>query len=136
MKDFTLEAFAPEGREWTLESPRAHFFELEKEINVETPRVSFYDQDALSSNMESGRGRVHTGSEDLWAWDDVLIVSTDGVRLTSDWMHYVGHENRIISTAPVTIVREGTVITGVGWEASPDLSEVVVHNQRVEVEGD
>jgi hypothetical protein len=62
------------------------------------------------------------------------MVSTDGARLNSDWLQYVAEKDRIVSTAPVTIVRRGSVIRGVGWEAAPDLSEVFIKRQRVEID--
>ncbi len=134
--DFAIDAFVEGRRNWTLLSPRAEVFETEGYIDVRAPAMRFYEQDQLESTLEAGRGRIQTESKDVWAGGGVVLVSTDGARLTSEWLRYAGDQDRISSTAPVTITRRGSVIRGVGWEASPDLKEVVVHQQRVEIQNE
>lgn len=132
--DFTIDSFGAGKRDWSLRAPRADVYEKQNLVLLQRPFIQFYDGEELSSTLESGRGEIHTDSRDLWAWDEVVMVSTDGAHLNSDWLHYVGEKDRIISTAPVTIVRRGSTIRGLGWEASPDLSEVFIKNQRVEID--
>jgi LPS export ABC transporter protein LptC len=134
IKNFTIDSFAGGERDWVLRAPKADFFESKNLVLIERPFVQFYEGEEPSSTLESGRGEIHTGSRDLWAWDEVVMVSTDGARLNSDWLQYVAEKDRIVSTAPVTIVRRGSVIRGVGWEAAPDLSEVFIKRQRVEID--
>ena len=38
-----------------------------------------------------------------------------------------------VRNLPVTIVRNGSVINGEGWEATPNLAEVVIHQQKMEI---
>ncbi|MGQ0644600.1 MAG: LPS export ABC transporter periplasmic protein LptC [Elusimicrobiota bacterium] len=132
---FTLEAFVDGRLDWRLSSPRADLFERENSVAVDKPTVRFFEDGRPGARMQAGRGRVDTESKDMWAWDDVVVVSTDGARLESDWMRYISASDRLVSTAPVTVVRAGSTARGVGWEASADLSEVVIHRQRVEIEG-
>lgn len=133
IEDFSIDGFSGPQRDWTLRSPLARVFEKDHRIELRTPSVQFFEQDRPSSTLDAGAGRIDTESRDIWAWDGVVMASTDGARLTSDWMLYRRSDDRIVSTAPVTIVRGGSVINGVGWEATPDLSAVSVLRQQVEI---
>jgi LPS export ABC transporter protein LptC len=130
---FTLDSYAAGLISTALKAPRAEIFEKSELIELSTPAVKFFEGGKLSSTLNAGRGRVHADTHDVWAWNTVVIESTDNVKLTSDWLHYSSAIDRIVSTAPVVIVREGTVIHGRGWEASPHLDDIVVHQQKVEI---
>ena len=62
----------------------------------------------------------------------MVLVSTDGARVESPCMDYHADLDQVTSTASVTVYRNASVLRGVGWEAKPDLSHVVVHHQKVE----
>ncbi len=133
MRDFSLNNYMKGQLDWALTAPHADIFELEHRVEMERPFIQFYKDAEKSSTLESMRGRINTESKDMWAWDSVVMTSTDGARLTSDWMQYVSALDRIQSTAPVTITRGGSVTNGVGWEAKPDLSQIVIHKQTMEI---
>jgi LPS export ABC transporter protein LptC len=129
---FTMDNFQQGAREWTLEAPRAFVFEAEKRVEVEKPHIRFYDKGRPGASLDAGRGRFFTDRRDLRAWDGVVMVSTDGARLESPWMDYDADKDLVTSTAPVTVTRQRSVLRGVGWEAKPDLSKVVVKRQTLE----
>jgi LPS export ABC transporter protein LptC len=133
---FTMDSFAKGAHAWTLESPKAYVYEPEKRVDVDQPRIRFYDKDRPGALMTAGKGRFRTDNRDLFAWDGVVITSTDGARLQSDWMKYASARDVVVSTAPVTLTRGSSVVRGIGWEAKPDLSHMVVHHQTVEWSGD
>jgi LPS export ABC transporter protein LptC len=130
---FTMDNFTGKGREWTLESPKAYVFEPQERVDVDAPHIRFYDEGKPGALLEAGKGRFHTGRKDLRAWDGVVMISTDGARLESDWMNYDAVQDLVTSTAPVTVTRGRSVLRGIGWEAKPDMSRVVVRKQRVEI---
>lgn len=132
---FSMENFVQGGREWTLESPKAYVYEVENRVDVDRPRIRFYEKGRPGAVMDAGRGRFFTDSRDLRAWDGVVMVSTDGAKVESPWMEYRAQEDVIESTAPVTVTRQRSVLRGVGWRAKPDLSLVVVKNQVLEYSG-
>lgn len=132
---FTMDNFSGAGREWTLTSPKAYIYEPDNRLEVEQPHIQFYEKGRPGAVMDAGRGRFFTDRRDLRAWDGVVMVSTDGARLESPWMDYDATADLVTSTAPVTVTRPNTVLRGVGWEAKPDLSRVVVKNQTLEYTG-
>ncbi|HOW28797.1 MAG TPA: LPS export ABC transporter periplasmic protein LptC, partial [Elusimicrobiota bacterium] len=119
-------------KNWTLSASRADVYEREQRMAVETPHVLFYKAGQLSSTLDAQHGSVRMDSKDMWIGGQLVMESTTGVRLSSDWMNYFHAEQKIVSTAPVVIVRPGSVTHGQAWEAKPDLSELVVYNQRVD----
>lgn len=133
--DFTMDNFAQNTREWKLESPKAYVYEKENRVEVEQPHIRFYDNGRPGATMDAGRGRFFTDSRSLRAWDGVVMVSTDGARVESPWMDYNAKADLVTSTAAVTVTRQRSVLRGVGWQAKPDLSKVVVRNQTLEYVG-
>lgn len=132
--NFSIESFAEGVRDWTLNAPRADLFETDNRLEVSSPSVRFFENGEPSSTLVAGQGRLQTDTKDLWAWGGVVMTSTQNVKLTSDWVRYDSALDRILSTAPVTVVRGRSVSKGVGWEATPDLSKIIVHQQRIEID--
>ncbi len=134
IEGFSVDAYVQGKLDWVLKAPVARVYEQTHRIDVDGPFIQFFDEEAPGSTLKALRGEVNSETNDMWAWDNVVMVSTDGAHLTTDSMQYVSAEDKIVSTAPVTIVRENSVIQGVGWEARPDLSEMSVFNQIVEMD--
>lgn len=133
---FVLDSFDKGQRAWTLRSPRALVYDADDRVELDAPRMRFFDRGRPGAEMEAGKGRLFPGRRDLVAWDGVVMVSTEGATLKSDWMEYSGALDLVTSTAPVTVTRGGSVVRGTGWEAKPDLSKIVVRRQTVEWTGD
>jgi LPS export ABC transporter protein LptC len=135
LSTFVLDAFAGGEKEWALRAPRAFVYEVDSRVDVERPWVRFYDKGEPGSELQAGRGRLFGDRRDLYVWDGVVLVSTDGVKLETEWVDYKSALDLIMSTAPVTVTQKGSVVRGVGWEAKPDLSQIVIRNQEVEWTG-
>lgn len=102
-------------------------------MDVFQPRLKFFNRGVPGATLRADRGRLDTASRDMWADGSVVMVSTDGVRLETDFMRYDSASDRFLSTAPVTLTRGASRVTGVGWEARPDLSEMIVRQERGEL---
>jgi LPS export ABC transporter protein LptC len=130
---FSVESLSGDKKNWHLESDQSDIYESRHEMSVVKPHVRFFKNGELSSTLTAGSGLIQTESKDMWLGEGMVLESTSGVRLSSDWMNYYEAAQKITSTAPVTIVRPGSVTRGDAWEAKPDMSEMIVHNQRVEL---
>jgi len=128
-----MDSFNGSHREWTLQSPSADIFERKNRVDVFQPRLKFFNRGVPGATLRADRGRLDTASRDMWADGSVVMVSTDGVRLETDFMRYDSASDRFLSTAPVTLTRGASRVTGVGWEARPDLSEMIVRQERGEL---
>ncbi len=131
-----MDTFQGAEKTWSLRSPRAEIFDEDHRVELVLPRLRFFKKDRPSSTVTAARGRLDTVTRDLWAGGGVVMVSTEGARLESDWMRYDSRTNLLSSTAPVTINRGRSVVQGVGWEAAPDLLRIEIRRQRGEIAGE
>jgi LPS export ABC transporter protein LptC len=130
---FSMDSFQGVERQWSLVSPHADLYDREHRVDLETPDVQFFTKGKHSSTVSAAHGRLNSESKDFLAEGGVVMVSTEGVRLESDWVKYEKTTDRFSSTAPVTVTRGRSVVSGVGWEGKSDLSDLVIRNQRGEI---
>lgn len=119
--------------QWALRSPRGELFDREHRVDLVEPHVRFYNDGRPGSEVVAARGQLNPETKDMWAGGGLVMVSSDGVRLESDWARYVKKQERFVSTAPVTVTRGSSVVKGVGWQARSDLSDMTVFSQRGEI---
>ncbi len=130
---FTMDSYGGAYRQWSLKSPHADLFDRDHRVELVSPQVRFFNEGRAGSVVNAAQGRLDTETKDFWAGGGVVMVSTDGVRLESDWVRYEKQADRFVSTAPVTVTRGRSIVKGVGWEARSDLSDMVVREQRGEI---
>lgn len=130
---FTMDSYAGPLRQWSLKSPHADLFDREHRVELASPQVRFFNDGRPGSKVNAAHGRLDTETKDFWAGGGVVMASTDGVHLESDWVRYEKSSDRFVSTAPVTVTRGRSIVKGVGWEARSDLSDMVIREQRGEI---
>jgi LPS export ABC transporter protein LptC len=132
ISQFTVDNIVDGERRWVLESPKAYVFEAEKHVDLDFPKIRFLEKGRPGTLMQAGRGRYFTETGSLRSWDGVVLVSTDGALVESPWMDYDAPRDLVTSTAPVTVTREDSILRGIGWQAKPDISRIIVHHQTIE----
>lgn len=133
MDDFTMDSYAALARVWSLRAPHADIFEKDHRVELTQPRIRFFSAGRPGSTVAAAQGRLDTETKDMWAGGGVVMVSTEGARLESDWVRYEKSTERFVSTAAVTITRGRSVVTGIGWQARSDLSDLLITHQRGEI---
>lgn len=133
---FTMDSYAGTERVWTLKAPRARMFDSENRLDIEEPRLRFFEKGKPGSTVSAARGALNTKTKDFVAGGGVVLTSTEGATLKSDWMRYDGSAERLVSTAAVVITRGRSRVEGVGWRAAPDLSSIEILNQRGTIAGE
>lgn len=133
LSTFTMDSYTGALRQWTLTSPHADLFDRDHRVDLVSPEVRFYSAERAGANVTASEGRLDTESKDFWAGGGVVMVSTDGIHLETDWVRYEKMSDRFVSTAPVTVTRGRSIVRGVGWEARSDLSDMEIRNQRGEI---
>ncbi len=134
LKDFSIaETDAGQSR-WRLESPVANMDEKAGVIRFVSPRVRFYDDDKLSSEISSRAGTLQMKSKEAVLTDDVAVNSVrDGMKLSTTRLFYSSAKGKIWTDDPVTILKGRTVIKGRGFTANPDLSQIQIEHQETRV---
>ncbi len=100
---FTMDAYNGLRRQWALSAPRGELFDREHRVDLVNPRIRFYNDGRPGSEVVAAQGRLNSETKDMWATGGLVMVSTDGVRLESEWAHYDKKTDRFVSTAPVTV---------------------------------
>lgn len=94
--------------------------------------VDFYDDTGKhSSKLTSSRGIYNEVSNDIYAIDNVVVVSDTGVALYTEKLRWDQKREKIISDTLVTVVTENSdTLYGLGFESEPDLSRMVFRETR------
>ena len=147
MQDLTVESYGAAGLEWKMRAPVGEAFTAKHLMRVRNLEVELFEAGEKSTDIRADRGVMMTGEEaglraasvdglglrpgDMVLSGDVVVVSTDGTKLLTDWLHFQESRALIVSTAPVTVVRNDSITRGTGMEATADLQTVKIFNQTL-----
>ena len=70
--------------------------------------------------------KLPSGQRNIFVAGNVVIVTTEGKRLTSPHMRYQQATNEVSSDSAFTLVEPGRSLRGIGFRADPQLTRVVV----------
>ncbi|MFA5859945.1 MAG: LPS export ABC transporter periplasmic protein LptC, partial [Elusimicrobiota bacterium] len=98
-------------------------------------RVLFYENGNPASTLSAAEGKAVSGSGNISARGNVVWKSdAEGIALYTPNGEYDSVRNLVVSSSTVRIVYPDKEITGVGFEATPDLSRIVIKNNRVVIQ--
>jgi LPS export ABC transporter protein LptC len=112
-----------QGRvEWKLYAREASVYNARAVVAARGVRVDFFDdRGARTSTLTSREGELNQVRHDMSVKGDVVVQTTDGVRLTTQSLRFVNDTQKIVSDEFVRIDRRGDVLTGYGFESDPNL---------------
>lgn len=117
-------------KQWVLESDVMQKFAGEDEVHLVEMTVTFYQEGEFFSTLVADSGRAHLNTKNLFAWGDVVVTTADGRRLETQELYYDNEREIIHNDVFDRLTRQDDVVTAIGLEATPDLSEIVL-KQRV-----
>jgi len=125
--EFSLTETVRGEKSWTLFADRAEIYDAEGYSKVYDVRIQFFGPEGeVRSVLTARRGRVADKTKDLEAFGEVLVETSEGVRLETDSLKWDNRAGRITSDDFVTVTRDEEVLTGYGFESSPDLADIRV----------
>lgn len=154
MGGLKVQSYGLEGLQWEMTAPRGEAFTARAMMRVDNLHVELFENKAKSTDLTADKGIMYTGdpadhmgrssprdgvvvsSGDMYLDGNVVIVSTDGNKLSTDWVHYRQADQIIVSCAPVTMIRQNSITRGVGLRATPDLNRVEIYNQTLVINED
>ena len=131
-----------EGKKiWYLTAEKAYVYESKNIALLEKFNVKFFKTDKntnlptnqISSVIKSNKGEMDIGKNDFHTIGKTTVITADNEILECEDLKYVDREKKIFTDSSVVITRKDSVIKGKGLEATPDLSSVIVKNNRVEI---
>ena len=116
---------------WRLKAASSRMDEKNGRIFFTQPTVKFYDGKVLSSEITSLKGELFMEEKDAELTGSVKVNAVkDGMRLATTRLFYSSVRDKIWTPEPVIIYKGSTIITGRGFTANPDLSEIEITHQE------
>lgn len=151
MERLHIQSYGVNDVEWELSAPKAEVFSEKGQTVIHNLEVELYEKGKKSTTVTADEGLMLAGETtaslslstfsvtlkagDMFLSGNVVMVSTEGNRLSTEWAHYQKERNLIVSQAPVKVIRPDSITEGVGLEATPDLAKVKIFNQTLVIKG-
>ncbi|MFC2103416.1 LPS export ABC transporter periplasmic protein LptC, partial [Bacteroidota bacterium] len=92
-------------------------------------KVDFFNSSEMhTTTLTSKRGRVEENTNNLYAFDSVVVVNDSGVVVTSEEMMWRNSDRKIVSDKYVTIVSPKEKIEGYGFQSDQGLHNYVIYD--------
>ncbi|MFL5617588.1 MAG: LPS export ABC transporter periplasmic protein LptC [Gemmatimonadaceae bacterium] len=104
-----------------------YVFDEQTRFELRKVRATFNTSTGTKDGVLSAdRGTYSQREEKLEGFGNVVIVTTEGKRLTSPQMRYMKVTNEVSSDSAFTLVEPGRTAKGVGFRADPQLTRIQV----------
>lgn len=121
---------------WTLKSRLAELLEERNAATLEAPNMEFYRDGRAVSRVTALKGQIATDTHDVTLSSSVVLNSfEDHSVLTTDSLSYSSKDRLFRTKSDVVVRRPEGVVHGRGMEATPDLSEIRIFEQRSVLSG-
>jgi LPS export ABC transporter protein LptC len=122
ISDFRITETASGRKEWNMSASKAYIYDSRGLLETEDMEVQFFDEEGrIKSTLVADRGVINRATDDMEARGDVLVTGSSGVTLETQTLLWISKTREIVSDDSVRVVREGDVLTGVGFRGDPDL---------------
>jgi LPS export ABC transporter protein LptC len=113
-----------------LDAGHLRVFAKSKETFLDSNiKVDFFNKSEIhTSTLTSKRGRVDEITNNLFAFDSVVVVNDSGVVIRSEEMMWRNKDSKIVSDKYVTIVSPKEKIEGYGFQSDQGLHNYVIYN--------
>jgi LPS export ABC transporter protein LptC len=105
----------------------AYVFDDQTRFELRKVRATFNTSTGTKDGvLSSDRGLYTQRESKLEGFGNVVIVTTEGKRLTSPHMRYLQAQNEVSSDSAFTLVEPGRSLSGIGFRADPQLTRVQI----------
>lgn len=118
-----------------LQSDTAFFFDENTRIELRGVQLTFYRRTGEKNSVLTSReGTYSTRDARMEARGNVVVVSEDGRRLTSEQLRYDQARNEISSDSAFVLTEPGRRLEGIGFTSDPQMNNIRV-NRLIEGQG-
>jgi LPS export ABC transporter protein LptC len=104
-----------------------YVFDEQTRFELRKVRATFNTSTGTKDGVLSAdRGLYNQRESRLEGFGHVVIVTTEGKRLTSPHMKYLQLQNEVSSDSAFTLVEPGRTVSGIGFRADPQLTRVQI----------
>ena len=131
VEDFSVTETDSGRPQWTLFAKNADTYTARDLVTARTLRIDFFDEKtrAKTSELIAREGELYQRTRDLVARGNVVLMTTEGWRMSTEEMHFLNSRRKITSDKLVRVEKEGTVLEGVGFESDPNLEHFEFQHQ-------
>ncbi|HXS82065.1 MAG TPA: LPS export ABC transporter periplasmic protein LptC [Methylomirabilota bacterium] len=130
VEDFSVTETDSGKPQWTLFAKHAATYQARDLVTARTLRIDFFDDKGVkSSELVAREGELYQRTRDMIARGNVVLLTTEGWRMSTDEMHFLNSHRKITSDKLVRVEKEGTVLEGVGFESDPGLEHFEFRHQ-------
>ncbi len=104
------------GSHWRLVADQAEVFQGQGKTLMRNVRITI-EEPSRTWTVTGDEGDLIDATKDVEIRKNVVLVSSDGLRLETDTLRWEAKERRVWTTDPVTIFREGAIVRGRGLDA-------------------
>lgn len=110
-----------------LASDTAYFFDENTRIELRKVEVTFYTTTgARDAYLTSRRGTYNSRMGSMLARRDVVIITEEGRRLTTQELKYDQSQNEISSDSAFVLTEPGRRLEGIGFRSDPNMQNVQI----------
>lgn len=121
---------------WRLKAELAVLREDQKRALLTAPSMEFLSKGKVVSRVTALAGEVATDTRDVRLSSSVVMDSLeDRSRLETEELVFDSAKKRFRTDREVLVRRPGGLLRGRGLEATPDLSEIRIYDQRTSFQG-
>jgi len=130
VEDFSITETDSGRTQWTLFAKHAATYQARDLVTARTLRIDFFDEKGQkSSELLAREGELYQRTRDMVARGNVVLLTTEGWRMSTEEMHFLNSHRKITSDKLVRVEKEGTVLEGVGFESDPNLEHFEFQHQ-------
>jgi LPS export ABC transporter protein LptC len=119
---------------WTLDADQAEVYDKEQRTVMKKVVVKVFNKDSVWT-VTADEGTLDNQKRDVSVQGNVVVVSNDGLRITTPELNWRNKERNLFTGEAVEISRPGTKITGRGLDVRMQEQEAVIEkNVRVTIE--
>ncbi len=110
-----------------LKADTGYFFDDNSRIELRNVRVTFYTQTGQKNGvLTSKEGTYNTRLAQTEARKNVIVISEDGKRLTTEQLKFQQTANLISSDSAFVLTETTRTVKGVGFTSDPNLSNIKI----------
>jgi LPS export ABC transporter protein LptC len=110
-----------------LHADTAYFFEDNTRIEMEPVNTTFFTPTgAKDAVLTSKRGSYNSRTSNMIARKNVVVVSEDGRRLTTEELKYNQQKNEISSDSAFVMTEPNRRLEGIGFRSDPNMKNIQI----------
>ena len=110
---------------WQLDAEEAEIFDDQKKTQMRRVKVTVFQKSRVWV-VTGDEGEMQNETRDVTVRGNVVVTSDDGLRFTSEDLHWKTDAKRLWTDGPVTVVKGQTTITGRGFSSEIEAERALI----------